>query len=97
MLTGPRGRMLVGFLAAAQSDPDVSLALSDYWIKPRRAKAKEALQGKRRWKESHTSLDPELVLDLLYAPLYYRVMTGLPLSLEYTQSLVDLVMKALRR
>jgi AcrR family transcriptional regulator len=97
MLLGPRGRMLVGFLAAAQSDPDVAAALSDYWIKPRRAQAKEALQGKRRWKESHTSLDPELVLDLLYAPLYYRVITGLPLSLEYTQSLVDLVMKALAR
>ena len=97
MLVSPRGRMLAGFLAAAQSDPDVAAALSEYWIKPRRAEAKEALRGKRRWKESHADLDPELVLDILYAPLYYRVMTGLPLNLEYTQSLVDLVMKALAR
>ena len=42
-------------------------------------------------------VDPELVLDLLYAPLYYRVMTGLPLTVEYTQQLIDLVMKALPR
>jgi len=97
MLLGPRGRMLTGFVAAAQSDPDVAAALADYWIKPRRAEAKEALRVKRRWKESHTDLDPELVLDILYAPLYYRAMTGLPLTLEYTQSLVDLVMKALAR
>jgi AcrR family transcriptional regulator len=97
MLLGPRGRMLAGFVAAAQSDPDVAAGLSDYWIKPRRSQAKEALMGKRRWKESLTDLDPDLVLDLLYAPLYYRVMTGLPLTLEYTQSLVDLVMKALSR
>jgi AcrR family transcriptional regulator len=97
MLLSPRGRMLAGFVAAAQSDPDVAVALSDYWISPRRAEAKEALRGKRRWKEFHTDVDPELVLDLLYAPLYYRVMTGLPLTLEYTQSLVDLVMKALPR
>jgi AcrR family transcriptional regulator len=97
MLIGPRGRMLVGFVAAAQSDPDMAAALSESWIAPRRAEAKEALRGKRRWKESHADLDPELVLDILYAPLYYRVMTGLPLTLEYTQSLVDLVMKALAR
>jgi AcrR family transcriptional regulator len=97
MLLGPKGRMLAGFVAAAQSDPDVAAALSDYWIQPRRAEAKEALRGKRRWRESHTDVDPELVLDLLYAPLYYRVMTGLPLTLEYTQALVDLVMKALPR
>ena len=97
MLIGPRGRMLAGFVAAAQSDPDVAAALSEYWIQPRRAEAKDALRGKRRWKESHTDVDPELVLDLLYAPLYYRVMTGLPLTVEYTQSLVDLVMKALPR
>ena len=97
MLLGPRGRMLAGFLAAAQSDPDMAAALSDSWIKPRRADAKEALQRKRRWKESHTDLDPELVLDILYAPLYYRLMTGLPLTTEYTKSLVDLVMKALSR
>jgi hypothetical protein len=95
MLLGPRGRMLAGFVAAAQSDPDVAVALSDYWIKPRRAEAKEALRRKRRWKESHTDLDPELVLDMLYAPLYYRILTGLPLTMEYTQTLVDLVMKAL--
>jgi len=97
MLLGPRGRMLAGFIAAAQSDPDVAGALSDYWIKPRRAEAKDALRGKRRWRESHSTLDPELVLDILYAPLYYRVLTGLPLSQEYTQALVDLVMKALAR
>jgi len=97
MLLGPRGRMLAGFVAAAQSDPDVALALSDYWITPRRAEAKDALRNKRRWKESHADLDPELVLDVLYAPLYYRIMTGLPLTLEYTQSLVDLVLKALTR
>jgi AcrR family transcriptional regulator len=97
MLIGPRGRMLVGFVAAAQSDLDMAAALSESWIAPRRAEAKEALRGKRRWKESHADLDPELVLDILYAPLYYRVMTGLPLTLEYTQSLVDLVMKALAR
>jgi AcrR family transcriptional regulator len=97
MLLSPWGRMLAGFVAAAQSDPDVAVALSDYWISPRRAEAKEALRGKRRWKEFHMDVDPELVLDLLYAPLYYRLMTGLPVTVEYTQSLVDLVMKALPR
>jgi AcrR family transcriptional regulator len=97
MLLSPWGRMLTGFVAAAQNDPDMAGALSDSWISPRRAEAKEALQGKRRWKEFHTDVDPELVLDLLYAPLYYRVMTGLPVTAEYTQQLVDLVMKALPR
>jgi AcrR family transcriptional regulator len=97
MLTGPRGRMLAGFVAAAQIDPDVAAALSTYWVRPRRADAKEALERKKTWRESHDSLDPDLVLDMLYGPLYYRVMMNLPLSLEYTESLVDLVLNAVKR
>lgn len=97
LLTSPRGRMLAGFVAAAQSDPDVAAALSAYWVKPRRADAKEALRRKKRWKESLDNLDPELVLDILYGPLYYRMMLDLPLSLEYTKSLVDLALNALKR
>jgi hypothetical protein len=95
MILGPRGRMLTGFLAAAQSDPDMAAALSDYWIEPRRAEAKDALRRKRRWKESAGSIDPGLFLDLLYGPLYFRVMTGLPVTFEYTDSLVSVVLQAL--
>jgi AcrR family transcriptional regulator len=96
MLKGPRGRILMAIVAAAQSDPVVAAALTDYWIKPRRAEAKAALSGNPQWKKSHIGVDPELVLDVLYGPLYFRLLIGLPLSDEYARSLADLVLNGLK-
>ncbi len=95
MLMGPRGRMLIAIVAAAQSDPIVAAALSEYWIQPRRAEAKAALLRKQQWQDSCHNVDAELVLDVLYGPLYYRLMTALPLSDAYAKSLTDMILCAL--
>jgi AcrR family transcriptional regulator len=97
MLIGPKGRMLAAILAAAQNDSDVAAALADYWIGPRRAEARAAMERKQQWKECAGDIDTGLLLDMLYGPLYFRLLTGLPLSPEYADEVADFVLHALRR
>lgn len=93
MLTGRGGRTLAAIIAAAQTDPDVASALWSHWLGPRRAEAKEALLRKKQW-PPHA--DPELFLDLLYGPMYYRlILKHLPLSPEYAETVADLALKAI--
>lgn len=95
LLTGRRGRTLAAIVAAAQSDADVAAALWENWLGIRRAEAKTALLKKPQW-PAHA--DPELLLDLLYGPMYYRLLLKhLPLSAEYAESIADLALKAIRQ
>jgi AcrR family transcriptional regulator len=96
MLMGPKGRMLAAILAAAQNDADVAAALTDYWIAPRRAEASAALERKEHWRQFRGTMDTGLLLDVLYGPLYFRLLTGLPLSLEYANQIVEHALRALR-
>jgi AcrR family transcriptional regulator len=94
LLTGRRGRTLAAIVAAAQSDADVAAALWNNWFGLRRAEAKAALLRKPQW-PPHA--DPELLLDLLYGPMYYRLLLKhLPLSPEYAEAIADLALKAIR-
>ncbi len=97
MLTGRRGRVFAAFLAAAQSDPDVAEAFRQMWIAPRRAEAKEALQRHCGTGELPPGVDLDLAVELLYAPLYYRLLTGFgAITPEYVQQLTQTALNGLR-
>jgi AcrR family transcriptional regulator len=98
MLSGRRGRLLAAFVTAAQSDPEVSSALWSLWVKPRRDQAKKALIRNQARGELRADVDPDLVLDILYGPLYYRLLMGgqdLTLSQSYAERLTDLALNGL--
>jgi AcrR family transcriptional regulator len=96
MLTGRRGRILAAFVAAAQGDPEVAAALRSLWIRPRRHEAKLALDRNRERGELRDDVDLDLVLDLLYGPLYYRLLLGHgPLSQNYAQTLAEVALDGL--
>jgi AcrR family transcriptional regulator len=93
VLSGPRGRTMAAIVAAAQSDADVAAALWNNWFGPRREDAKKALLRKREWP---AGADPELLLDLLYGPMYYRLLLKhMPLSPEYADAIAELALKAI--
>ena len=98
MLNGRGGRLLVAFVAAAQSDPEVAGALWSLWVGPRRKQAKEALERHRRRGDLRADVDADIALDIMYAPLYYRLMMGggnLSLSQAYAEKLARLALDAL--
>jgi AcrR family transcriptional regulator len=96
VLSGRGGRMLRSFVVAALSDPDVAAAFRSIWSAPRRAEAKQALRQKQASGQLREDADLDLVLDLLYGPLYYRflVKNESP-SQKYAEAVADLLIKAL--
>jgi len=90
LLTSPRGRVFKGMIAAAQSDPKVGAAFLSIWVLPRREFARRGIEKYK--KELRRNLDPEMILDALYAPLYYRLLIGHePLTIEFADQVTELV------
>jgi AcrR family transcriptional regulator len=70
----PAGALLRGLTAASVSDPGVSHALIDDWLAPRRAAVVELLVDGVRRGDVREGLDYDSVIDVLFAPIYYRLM-----------------------
>ncbi len=87
---GPVGRALTSFVAAAQSDPDVGEAFRTRWLGPRRQQAMLAVDRAKARGQIRHDVDGELVLDLIFGPIYYRMLTGhAPLDDGLVDALVD--------
>lgn len=96
LLRRSRGRVFKGIIAAAQSDPKVAEAFLSIWVLPRRISARQGME--RHKKHLRPGVDLELVLDSLYAPLYYRLLIGhQPLTLEAADQMLDLVWQGIAK
>ena len=97
LLMSRKGRVLVAVLRAAQQDPEVKSAFREYWLVPRRAEARHAMDRHRRRGDMPADLDLDTAIDLLYGPLYYQMLTGYrELSLEYADEVVRVAISGLR-
>jgi AcrR family transcriptional regulator len=72
----PAGPLMRSLVADAQSQDEIALALRDQWLRPRRAVAADLIRKAIRDGEFRADLDVEVVLDLLFAPVYYRLLLG---------------------
>jgi len=96
LLTGRRGGVLRSFVAAAQSDTEVAAAFRNVWVLPRRAEAKLVLEKHQQEGRLPAKVDLELLMDALYGPLYYRLLTGHGgLSLAYADEITEFVLAGL--
>lgn len=96
-------RPFVALVAASQHDPELATALRDRFIATRRAAATELLDqvaseqaaaGQPAGKQSDNRvIDPDIVIDLLYGALYYRLLiTAEPFDSTYVDRLLDAVL-----
>ncbi len=76
LLNGRLGRAFKAFVGAAQSDPEVAAAFLEEWVRPRRKEAKTVLEHYQVKGRIAADVDLDLVLDLLYGPLYFRLLSG---------------------
>ncbi len=89
---GPIGRMMAALIAESQLDPALAREFQAGYINARRA------EGVRIVKTSIAQgivrrADPQVVLDVLYAPLYYRLLIGhQPLSAKFVREYLQLAM-----
>lgn len=71
---GPRGRIVSAILAAGQSDKALIAAFRERFLCPRRREAYATLRRGIRRGELRKDVDPDLLLDALYGPIYMRFL-----------------------
>jgi AcrR family transcriptional regulator len=96
-LMSRKGRLLAAFVRAAQEDPEVKAAFRDYWLTPRRAEAKQAMDRHRQRGDMPGDMDLDTAIDLLYGPLYYQMLTGYrDLTIDYADELTQAALAGLK-
>ena len=89
-LGGKMGRTVAALIAEGQADPELAEALRSRWLSVRRTEAKEILELGIERGELREDLDPEVAVDILYGPIYYRMLVGhAPLAEDFANALAD--------
>ena len=88
----PRGRMFCQFLAEGQSDPGFLKLFRERFLKPRRDSVLPIWQRGVERGEIRKEVDRELVLDLIFGPMVYRLLAGHgPLDEAQARAIIDTV------
>lgn len=74
IFSSPRGRIVSAILAAGQSDQSLISAFRERFLKPRRQEAYATLRRGIQRGELRKDVDPDLLLDSLYGPIYMRFL-----------------------
>jgi AcrR family transcriptional regulator len=95
---GKDGVLIRALLAEAQFDPELAAAFRERWTMPRRKMAIAFFQQGIKKGFLRPDTDPNAMIDVLYAPIYYRLQMGTgPLSDAYIDEIFDHAMKGLRK
>lgn len=93
----PTGAMFRQFLAEGQSDEAFKKHFNERFLKSRRADVTVMWERAIKRKEINPQLDVDLVLDLIYGPLVFRVMTGhAPLNDQQAEEMVAAVFSGIQ-
>ncbi|MBV9255801.1 MAG: TetR/AcrR family transcriptional regulator [Actinobacteria bacterium] len=92
------GPVMAGLVGEIGRNPELADAIRTTLIAPRRAAFIEMIERAERRGELRAGLDHELVIDLLSAPIYHRVLiTGAPISRGLADKIVDLVLEGVTK
>jgi len=87
-----QGKMMIMVIARAQTDERLRLELTTRWVEPRRQMAREILVRGIERGELRRGVDPDIMLDILYGPLYRRFFVphkNSAISDDYVVHLLD--------
>jgi AcrR family transcriptional regulator len=89
------GRTLAHFIAEVQSDPDLAVAWRERFVSRIRMERRPIIERAIARGEIPAGSDPELIMDLLYGPLYHRYLNGhLPLDESFARGVARMVAAA---
>lgn len=87
------GRTLVSLLAEAQRDDELAALWREHFMLPVRQESKTLVERAVARGEISQRTDPDVLLDLLYGPLYHRLLERhLPLSDRFVRAIVETVL-----
>jgi AcrR family transcriptional regulator len=95
--TSPLGKLFCQFIAEGQSDPAFLALFRDRFLSARRDTARVMWKRGVERGEIRKDVDGEIVLDLIYAPMVFRLLTGYgSLAEQEAESVVKTVFAGLR-
>jgi AcrR family transcriptional regulator len=91
------GRAVAHFIAEVQSDPDLAVAWRERFVNRIRKARMPIIERAITRGEIPAGSDPELIMDLLFGPLYHRYLNGhLPLDESFARGVARMVAAAAR-
>lgn len=90
---GRQGQIMRPLLGRAQVDDRLLDAVRLRWVEPRRQIAREIVRRGIEAGELKPGLDPDVVLDLLYGPIYHRLLVPYVNS-DTSDAYIDAVVEA---
>jgi AcrR family transcriptional regulator len=98
VLAGPLGRIAAQIIAEGQSDPSVIENFRARFTHVRRAVVTDIIKAGIASGEFRADLDIELAIDVIYGPIWYRLMVGhQPLDAQLAEQLPGLSLALLRK
>ena len=94
----PYGRVVAALLTEAQTDPVFAAEYRERFVEPRRQQARDIFRRAIERGEIPADTKVEVALDLLYGPLYHRLLHGhAPLNDRFVREVIDMVLDGVRR
>jgi hypothetical protein len=92
----PYARVVAGLVAEAQTNPEFAGLYRRHFVQARRDATREILVRARDRGEIAANTDLDVTLDLLYGPIYHRLLHGhAPLTERFAQQVIDYVIAAI--
>jgi AcrR family transcriptional regulator len=86
----PYGRVIAALITEAQTDPEFAEQYRARFVEPRREPVRAAFKRAIERGEIPADSNLEVALDLLYGPIYHRLLNGhAPLTDRFVQAVVD--------
>lgn len=90
------GRHMASLIAASDSDTELSKSFRNHFVLARRSEGSALLQQAIAAGEIRADIELEVVLDLLYGPLFFRLLMGhAPLDLDFSDQLLEHALRGL--
>lgn len=84
------GQIVAQIIAEGQCDPEALASFRDRFLHPRRDAARQVILRGIESGEFDANLDPDLAMDILYGPIYYRLLVKhLPLDAAFAKALAQ--------
>ncbi|MDA8416523.1 MAG: TetR/AcrR family transcriptional regulator [Betaproteobacteria bacterium] len=90
------GKVVREMIALGQSDPETKNLFIEGYLMPRRNLAKEVLQRAIDQGELKSRIDLEIIVDMLYGPIFHRMLTGhAPIDDNYVNSIISSLLEGI--
>lgn len=96
-LTSPEGKVITEIIGEGQFDPGLAEAYRSRYFNPRRLEGRQLLERGVQRKELPEQLNIELSIDLIYGPIFYRLLlTGETLDDTFIKDLITAAFEGIK-